>query len=210
MADRSRGWQRRGGRVEFRGGSRALGGGIDVLLGIEATGGARWSEVRLGGGHLDPGDLFSGLPQWAGVRVLALDGRPPPVWGVVEVIECCAAVGALVVVDLGRATTPLRQAVLERVDLVVLLAAAQVRDVAAARQVRAGLGEAPVGLVVRRGAMRPPAAAEAIDGPLLAVLGRRGTPPVTGSLPRTIARAAAGIVEGLVDRHGPGGAACPI
>ena len=29
-------------------------GGIDVLLGIEAVPGARWSGLRLGGGRLDP------------------------------------------------------------------------------------------------------------------------------------------------------------
>jgi len=31
-----------------------VGGGIDVLLGIEDVAGARWSGLRVGGGRLDP------------------------------------------------------------------------------------------------------------------------------------------------------------
>ena len=37
-----------------------VGGGIDVLLGIEDVPGARWSGLRVGGGRLDPGSLADG------------------------------------------------------------------------------------------------------------------------------------------------------
>src|SRR5579875_2141374 len=53
-----------------------LGGGIDVLLGVEAVPGARWSGLRVNGGRLDPHALDEGLPRWRDVRVLAADAPP--------------------------------------------------------------------------------------------------------------------------------------
>src|SRR6185312_17116098 len=54
-----------------------VGGGVDVLLGIERAPGARWSGLRLDGGRLAPEVLTAGLPRWAGVPVLAADRSPP-------------------------------------------------------------------------------------------------------------------------------------
>jgi anion-transporting ArsA/GET3 family ATPase len=45
-------------------------GGVDVLLGIEAVPGARWSGLQLDGGQLDPQALLQGLPSWREVAVL--------------------------------------------------------------------------------------------------------------------------------------------
>ncbi|MGH8862840.1 MAG: septum site-determining protein Ssd, partial [Jatrophihabitantaceae bacterium] len=55
-----------------------VGGGIDVLLGMEETAGARWSGLRVGGGYLDPALLADGLPRWRDVAVLAADEPPDP------------------------------------------------------------------------------------------------------------------------------------
>jgi len=174
-----------------------VGGGIDVLLGIEAVSGARWSEVRVGGGRLDPADLRRGLPCWEGVGVLALDAEAPAVSSVIQVLDAGAGLDSVLVADLGRTPSPVRQAVVERADLVVLVAAADVRDVAAARRVHAGLGAAPIGLVVRRGATAEPQAAASIGAPLLGVLPARPRPTPAGSVPSAMRRVATGILDGV-------------
>ena len=51
------------------------GGGADVLLGIEAVPGARWSGLQLDGGRLDPALLADGLPRWRDVAVLAAESN---------------------------------------------------------------------------------------------------------------------------------------
>jgi hypothetical protein len=87
--------------------------------------------------------------------------------------------------------------VVERADLVVLVVAAQVRDVAAARRVLAGLGPVPIGLVVRRGGMAEAQAAASIGTPLLGVLPARPGPAAPGSVPSAMRRVAAGILDGV-------------
>ena len=174
-----------------------VGGGIDVLLGIEAAAGARWSEVRVGGGRLDPADLRHGLPRWEAVSVLALDGEAPAASSVIQVLDAGAGRDSVLVADLGRMPSPVRQAVVERADLVIVVASADVRDVAAARRVLAGLGPVPVGLVVRRGAMAEPQAAASIGAPLLGVLPARPRPATPGSVPYAMRRVATGILDGV-------------
>ncbi len=106
---------------------------MDVLLGVEHQLGARWSDVRVGGGYLDPGLLADQLPRWGPVPVLALDGAPPQPDDAVQVLAACAELG-VVAVDLGRAPSALRAAVLELCTVVVLVARAEVR--AAGRRTR--------------------------------------------------------------------------
>src|SRR5664279_4433323 len=64
-----------------------VGGGVDVLLGIESVPGARWSGLRLDGGRLDPALLADGLPRWRDVAVLATDAEVPPPVAVLEVVD---------------------------------------------------------------------------------------------------------------------------
>jgi len=116
---------------------------------------------------------------------------------VIQVLDAGVALDAVLVADLGRMPTPARQAVVERADLVVLVAAAQVRDVAAARRVLAGVGPVPAGLVVRRGAMAEPQAAASIGAPLLGVLPTRPGAATPGSVPSAMRRVAAGILDGV-------------
>ena len=177
-----------------------VGGGIDVLLGIEDVAGARWSGLRVGGGRLDPALLSDGLPRWGSVPVLAADTPPSSPGAVAQVIDAAAALGP-VVVDLGRGASSQRDAALHRCTLVVLFAVAEVRGLIAARAVAASLPDPPTGLVLRRGSVSPGEAAALTDAPLIGVV-----PSLAASRfrvidarrpPRALARVAAGVLDGV-------------
>ncbi len=175
-----------------------LGGGIDVLLGIEHEPGARWSRVRLEGGRLDPVVLANGLPHWRGVSVLAADGPIPASSSVVEVLDAAALLGP-VVVDIGRWLSDTHVAAAARCDLVIVIADADVGGLAGARAVVSALGEVPVGVVTRRGSV-PGVEAGVLTGvprlgELPAITCRRGSG--RGRLPRSSMRVAAGVLDGL-------------
>ena len=183
-----------------------LGGGIDVLLGIEHEPGARWSRVRIEGGRLDPVVLANGLPHWRGVSVLAADGPIPASSSVVEVLDAAALLGP-VVVDIGRWLSDTHVAVAARCDLVIVIviadadadADADVGGLAGARAVVSALGEVPVGVVTRRGSV-PGVEAGVLTGvprlgELPAITCRRGSG--RGRLPRSSMRVAAGVLDGL-------------
>jgi secretion/DNA translocation related CpaE-like protein len=178
-------------------------GGIDVLLGIEAVPGARWSGLRLSGGRLDPGVLAEGLPQWASVAVLSADVMPEA--DVVAQALDVASRAAPVIVDLGRWDNAARRVALERCGLVVLLCGSDVRSVTGARAVALSLGDQPVGVVVvRAGRDLAPASriAELVGSPLVGVIPcvpRRDDAPLD---PRSLPRAMAGIARGVLDAVG--------
>jgi hypothetical protein len=172
-----------------------VGGGLDVLLGIETVPGARWSGVQVDGGRLDPAAVRSGLPQWGTVPVLAVDRAPPP-GAVGEVVRAGAASGC-VVLDLARGPGALRSAGVAECDLVVLVAGARVRQVAAAHAVLASLGDVPTGLVLRRGEVPVRDATELIAAPLLSVLPHAAVDLAARRPPRAICRVAAGLLDGL-------------
>jgi secretion/DNA translocation related CpaE-like protein len=174
-----------------------VGGGIDVLLGIEAVPGARWSGLQVDGGRLEPNLLDEGLPRWRDVRVLAADVAPPA-QAVGQVVSAAAELG-VVVIDLPREPGPLRTAALDCCRLCVVLACARVSGLAAARATMpTGV---TVGIVLRR-APRPGAvpsidAVRMLGAPLLGAL-----PPMDGSdagadVPRTMLRVAAGVLDGV-------------
>lgn len=174
-----------------------VGGGVDVLLGIEAVPGARWSGLRLDGGRLDPALLADGLPRWRDVAVLAADGDGPTPAAALQVIEAAARLGT-VVLDLPRGPSPLRAASLRRCMLCVVVAAAEVREVAAARAVLRSVAGVAVGVVVRRGSLPVGDAVQLLGAPLLGVLPAldRDGPP-SRRLPRASARVASGVLDGL-------------
>ena len=123
-------------------------GGIDILLGIEGAPGARWSGLRLGGGHLEPQALVAGLPQWRDVAVLAADRcQEPEAEGVDQVIAVARQAGP-VVLDLPRWPGEARTAALSRCELVVLVVRADIAGVTGARTV-AGAIDSPMGVLVR-------------------------------------------------------------
>jgi hypothetical protein len=178
-----------------------VGGGIDVLLGIEATAGARWSQLQTDGGRLDPDLLARGLPRWGGVPVLAADAGPPPAHAVPTVLAAAAAAGPAVL-DLPRGPCPERAAALRDCALVVLLAQGSVRGVAAARAVAVGLSEVRCGLVLRRGLVGAAEAGRLVGVPLMGLVPRLRAPGDQLLNPRRppvgLARVAAGILDGLM------------
>jgi hypothetical protein len=182
-----------------------VGGGADVLLGIEAVAGARWSALRLDGGRLDPALLADGLPRWGTVAVLAADVGPPSPAAARQVVDTAAQLGA-VVVDLPRAWSPVRDVLLQRCALCVVVAVAEVHELAAARSVLRTLPDVAVGAVVRRGAIGVDHTAALLGVPLLGVL-----PPLdrTAAVSRAAARVACGVLDGLASERATGYTTAP-
>jgi hypothetical protein len=169
-----------------------IGGGLDVLLGIEMAAGARWSGLRVDGGHLDPALLADGLPRWRSVAVLAADCEPPAA-AALQVVEAAGALGP-VVLDLPRAPSPSRDALVSACALCVLVAAAEVRELAAARAVAASLPDAALGVVLRRGSLPSADAVAWLGLPLLGLLPPLARPSAPS---RVTSRVAAGVLDGL-------------
>lgn len=135
-------------------------GGLDLLLGLEDTPGARWPDLRLGEGAVAAEDLRAALPATReGVAVLAgarsavadpfhLDPR-----AVGTVLESLRAAPGTTVVDLppDGPFTPHGEAVLAACGWSVLVVPAEVRPAAAAARITAQLNRnrTPVALVAR-------------------------------------------------------------
>ncbi len=172
----------------------SLGGGIDVLLGIEDAPGARWSALTLGGGALDSNALLAALPRWNDIAVLAADAEIDQ--GQLAQVLTAAQEHGPVVLDLPRTDAGLREDAGRRCDLIVVLAVAEVRCLVALRTLVRALPDVPVGLVLRPGAVPTVDARRYIAAPLLGVLRLRDTQ--SGSArPKAARRIAEGIVEGL-------------
>ncbi len=175
-------------------------GGIDVLLGVESVPGARWSGLRLAGGHLDPALLLDGLPSWGAVSVLAADSlTAPPVESVEQVIEVAAPL-APVVIDLARWPSRERSAAVSRCDLIVLLVTADVPGVTAARCVASEL-PVPLGLLVRGSRASARAVPDLVGARLLGRLPGLGRRAVgLENAPRRMRLAASGVLDAVEAR----------
>lgn len=175
-----------------------VGGGLDVLLGVEQEPGARWSGLQLDGGHLDAGLLAGGLPRWAGVPVLAVDLPPPSAEAVLQVVAAASG-NAVAVLDLPRVGSPSRNAAATVCDVVLVLVEARVRPLAAARAVLAALPDVPIGVLVRRGDVPVDDAAAVIGADPLGTVPTlsRGVDLSGGRVPRGLARVAAGVLDGV-------------
>jgi secretion/DNA translocation related CpaE-like protein len=175
-----------------------LGGGIDLLLGLDDVPGLRWSGLTGSRGRLPAHGLHDALPRAGSLAVLAWD-RGAPVEVPADVVDAVLDAGRrghdLVVLDLPRCG-PVLAMVAGRVGEVVMVAAAQIRAVAAAAQTMAALATPlrPGGLVVRR------RAGDELTGRQVGeVLGL----PVLTDLredPRVVAAAARGQLPGLSAR----------
>lgn len=184
----------------------AASGGLDVLLGIEAEPGPRWSGLRLAGGVLDAQVLFSGLPAWGGVSVLAGDQFGlPSADQVVQVLRAGAA-AAPVVIDLGRHPNAVRSAAIDSCALVVVVCACDLPAITAARTIVAELGSVPIALVARGGRAASVQAAQLIGSALAARLpvlgGRNGDPLRPGAIDTAARRVARGLLAGLTGSVG--------
>ncbi|MBA8793999.1 secretion/DNA translocation related CpaE-like protein [Friedmanniella endophytica] len=158
------------------------GGGIDLLMGAEDQPGWRWPRLAGARGHV--ADLLEHLPRAAEVSVLSMErvsrtrdgeenGEPSPA-SVRSVLASVVRRCALVVVDLPRSPGPAADEVVRASSEVVVVCAAEVRAIAAARVLLDRLrseGHDPAVLVRRsRGALPAERVAAALDAPLLAVL----------------------------------------
>ncbi|HVU60274.1 MAG TPA: septum site-determining protein Ssd [Mycobacteriales bacterium] len=134
-----------------------LGGGLDVLLGAEASAGLRWGDVITTRGRLDP-DSFAGALCRVGSTAVLAWGRsdlatsaPVDPAAIDAVTEAAKRSFATVVVDLPRSGGVVAERLLDAVDETVLIVPAEVRPVAAACSLLAALGDRALSprLVVR-------------------------------------------------------------
>jgi secretion/DNA translocation related CpaE-like protein len=131
-----------------------LGGGLDVLLGIEEAPGIRWADLAEARGRLGAPALDQALPQVSGVSVLSW-GRegtssvPADVLG--SVMDAGVRGYDVVVVDTPRSLGPMSELVLARADRTLLVTANHVRATSAAARLAAELDSrcASVELVLR-------------------------------------------------------------
>ena len=180
-------------------------GGIDVLLGLEGTDGARWPDLRGARGDVSGSDVVALLPRWGSCAVLSADrsrpGAPEPAV-VADVLHgLCAELGA-VVLDLDRSAVVAGESLVAVCDSVLVVAPRDLRSVAGVLAMRPFLDGPAVGLVVRGPAPGGLGASElsaAVDLPVVATLRgdrrlssalERGGLPVRGRTARTAARLA--------------------
>ena len=177
-----------------------LGGGIDLLLGAERATGWRWPRLLGARGQL--GDLTGQLPHTDGLDLVAMARCPatprsqhPTPEAVAAVLTSGSRSHELVVVDVGRVGGEPAAAALRLADTGLLLVAADVRGVSAAREAYREVAESCAGwhLLVRRpraGGLGASAAADGLgpallgvidDDPGLALAAQRGTPPARSS-----------------------------
>lgn len=119
-----------------------LGGGLDVLLGGEATEGLRWPAFAGSRGRLGSGALEESLPKLHSLRVLSWDrgdclSVPPQ--AIRAVLAAARRRGGTVVVDLPRRIDDGVAEALAQLDVGILMVPAELRAVAAARQVAAAI-----------------------------------------------------------------------
>lgn len=187
-----------------------LGGGIDLLLGAERIQGWRWPRLSGADGQL--GDLRPYLPVVDGVSVVSMgreDGSDLSREPLAAIVGSLRAWHCLVVLDPGRGATAAGREALQLAGTVLLVVAASVRGVAAARATiaAAGLDSALVVLRHRRGglaaslvseALGLPVVAELPDEPRLAAAAEVGEPPARAGrrrYRRALARVLAAVTE---------------
>ncbi|WP_103355246.1 septum site-determining protein Ssd [Amycolatopsis sp. CA-128772] len=117
-----------------------LGGGLDVLLGLEKTPGPRWPDVRLSG-RVSVSSLAAVLPRrkhrGGSLPVLACgkEGEGPAVESLSAVVSAGRRSGRTVVCDLPRTLGGAATEAVAVADLVVLVVPTEVRACMAAKQV---------------------------------------------------------------------------
>lgn len=125
----------------------SLGGGVDLLLGAEASTGVRWPELGVSSGRVSMAELEAALPQRQygsgnlSFLSCAREGHGPAASAVSSVIEAGRRAGRVVVCDLPRQLGPEVDEAVRGADLVVLVVPAEVRACVAATRVLDRLGD---------------------------------------------------------------------
>ncbi|MFI1282514.1 septum site-determining protein Ssd [Streptomyces sp. NPDC020858] len=166
-----------------------LGGGMDVMLGGESAEGLRWPDFAGSRGRVGAGALEESLPELHALRVLSWDRGDrvvvPPA-AMRSVVAAARRRGGVVVVDLPRRVDEAVAEVLAQLDLVLMVVPGELRAVAAAGRVAAGVRMAARDVrVVVRGRCPGGLDAEAVAGLLGAPLA--GEVPVEVGLPGRVA-----------------------
>lgn len=134
------------------------GAGLDVILGVEAKGGVRWTDLAAPAGRLPADALHQALPRLTVGRgqlpVLCHDRNSPAEVSpelIDVVLETGRRAGDVTIVDLPRYPTAASERVVERADLTVLVMPSDVRACFAAGRIANRLRDngGRVGLVVR-------------------------------------------------------------
>jgi secretion/DNA translocation related CpaE-like protein len=154
------------------------GGGVDLLLGAEAVGGARWPDLVTARGSVAPEALDQVLPRAQGVRFLSCGRDSAADLGVeamAAVLPAARRSADLVVVDLPRRLDPAAEIAVAACHTLLVVTTARVRAVAATAFVLAALAgvSADITLVVRthhRSRLRPGEVSAALGVPLAGVL----------------------------------------
>lgn len=149
----------------------ARGGGLDLLLGAEATPGWRWPALLHASGSV--GDLRGQLPRVEGVDVVshARDGLAPGAEAVRAVVTSLARTHDAVVLDAGHGDAE----ALALCDRVVVVAGGRLGSLAAGARLvaqRRSSWRGPAGVVVVAGPVAAGEAAKAVGLPLLGTLPR--------------------------------------
>ncbi|HSK54630.1 MAG TPA: septum site-determining protein Ssd [Jiangellales bacterium] len=165
-----------------------LGGGLDLVLGAEDCHGLRWQDLAHTRGRVAGTALREALPHVSGLTLLAWDrgeGLTLPAEAARTVLEAVRRTSELVVVDLPRRLDPAVEELLSLCTTTLLVVPAEIRAVAAAGRVAAGLGlmTSDLRLVVRGpspGGLGPDEVARVLGVPLAAHL--RPEPGLTEAL----------------------------
>ncbi|MFP5020894.1 septum site-determining protein Ssd [Pseudonocardia phyllosphaerae] len=155
-----------------------LGGGLDLLAGIEESGGLRWPDIGVGDGRVRAAALHAALPQVPAARTrmsvlaCARSAHGPDPTAVTAVLDAGRRAGDLVVCDVPRYPTDAALAAVAAADLTVLVVPGALRACAAAGRVADVLAEHArvVELVVRGpspGGITPAEVAGSLGLPLL-------------------------------------------
>ena len=154
-----------------------LGGGIDLVLGVESAAGLRWPDIAVKSGRLNWQEVRPVLPAHGRVAVLSggRGGGKIDCGAAEAIIESARQGGGLVVCDVPRRLTDTAVAAVELADLAVLVCPSDVRSCAAAATLGPTLEamNPNVGLVVRGpspGGLRAVDVAELVGFPLLAAM----------------------------------------
>jgi secretion/DNA translocation related CpaE-like protein len=197
-----------------------MGGGLDVVLGLEQQSGARWPELAATRGRLGAATLRDALVRSGSLSLLSWGraaGNTPSVEATGAVLDAAVRGHRIVVVDLPRCLHPPGALAASAADLLVLVVPATVRAAAAAAAVVAALpaGIGRIRLIVRDpggGRLTAAEIGNALGLPVLATLrteqsvvaaASRGDPPLRrkhGSL----AEVSRAVVEAAVEPGGPG------
>jgi secretion/DNA translocation related CpaE-like protein len=157
-----------------------IGGGLDLVLGLEDQQGARWPHFAKRRGRLSAANLYEALPRLGDLSVLSWVREPPPTVtreATQSLLDAAARAFDLVIVDVPRHQGEIGRTALHGADSILLVVPAEVRATMAADVLASALRNdvTDIRLVVSvpaPGDVTPEVMAQALNLPLAGVLER--------------------------------------